>query len=255
MPKLIFGNWKMNLSAVESVKLAEAVRLFNVDAKRLQTAVFPSFTALVGVSAVLGGSGVALGAQDCFWQESGAFTGEVSPTQLKEFGCTHVLVGHSERRQNLGETDAMVNRKVKAALAAGLTPVMCVGETDDDRRNGQWSNVIAGQVARGLDGIAVAGAQAVIVAYEPIWAVGTGRACDPVAAREAHALIMNALIEAYAPAVARKNFRIIYGGSVDANNINAYLAMEGIDGALVGGASQKAAAFSALLAAAGAQPS
>jgi len=250
MQKLIFGNWKMNLSADDAVALAKAMSAAPIDAGLIKAAVFPSFPALSAVRAALGGSLFSLGAQDCFWEKSGAYTGEVSPSQLRELGCSHVLIGHSERRQNLNETDEMVNRKIRAALDANVTPVMCIGETDDARRRGLWSNVIADQTAKGLAGIAAAGTQSIIIAYEPVWAVGTGRACAPEDAREAHALIMNTLIEAFGPSVAQKNFRIIYGGSVDAVNIGQYLAMDGIDGALVGGASQRSASFAALIAAA-----
>ena len=240
----------MNLSAEDAVALAKTMSNARIDASLIRVGVMPSFTALAAVGAALRGSDVALGAQDCFWENAGAYTGEISPTQLKEFGCTHILVGHSERRQYLGETDEMVNRKVRAALAAGLTPVLCVGETDDARRRGLWSNVIADQTTKGLAGIELAGTQSIIIAYEPIWAVGTGRACAPEDAREAHALVMNALIEQFGPSVAKKNFRIIYGGSVDAGNIGLYLGEEGIDGALVGGASQRGPSFVALIAAA-----
>jgi triosephosphate isomerase len=250
MQKLIFGNWKMNLSAADAAALAQAVRSMPIDVSAIKVAVFPSFCALPAVSAVLKGADVGLGAQDCFWEASGAFTGEVSASQLKEFACTHVLIGHSERRQNMNETDEMVNRKVRAALRAGLTPVMCVGETDAARRNGLWSNVIADQITNGLSGIEVSGTQNIIIAYEPIWAVGTGRACAPADARDAHALILNAVIELLGPSVAKKNFRIIYGGSVDASNIATYLIEEGISGALIGGASQKNAAFAELITAA-----
>jgi triosephosphate isomerase len=250
MQKLIFGNWKMNLSAADAVALAKTISNTPIDASRIRVGVMPSFTALDAVNAALNGSVLSLGAQDCFWEPSGAYTGEISVNQLKEFGCTHVLVGHSERRQYLGETDEMVNLKVRAALNAGLTPVMCVGETDDARRRGLWSNVIADQTTKGLAGIELAGAQSIIIAYEPIWAVGTGRACAPEDAREAHALVMNSLIEQFGPSVAKKNFRIIYGGSVDAGNIGSYLSEEGIDGALVGGASQRSPSFVALIIAA-----
>jgi triosephosphate isomerase len=250
MQKLIFGNWKMNLSVDEAVALTKTVVSAPNDASLVKVGIFPSFTALAAVGAALDGSSVILGGQDCFWEASGAFTGEVSPTQLKEFGCTHVLIGHSERRKNLNETDEMVNRKIRAALASGLTPILCVGETDEARRRGLWSNVITDQTTKGLSGVAVAGAQSAIIAYEPIWAVGTGRACAPEDAHDAHALIMNAVIELFGSSVAKKNFRIIYGGSVDAGNIGSYLLKEGIDGALVGGASQRSASFAELIAAA-----
>jgi triosephosphate isomerase len=250
MQKIIFGNWKMNLSDEGAVALAKSITTVRIDASFVRIGVLPSFTALAAVGETLRGSAVALGAQDCFWETAGAYTGEISPTQLKKLGCTHVLIGHSERRQYLGETDDMINRKVRAALAADLTPVLCIGETDDARRRGLWSNVIADQTTKGLSGIELIGTQSIIVAYEPIWAVGTGRACAPEDAREAHALVMNALIEQFGPSVAKNNFRIIYGGSVDAKNIGSYLGEEGIDGALVGGASQHSPSFVELIVAA-----
>lgn len=253
MSKLIFGNWKMNLSAAASAEMASKVACAK-DYGDLEVVVFPTFTALSDVLKATGGAPCAkVGGQDCFWETRGAYTGEVSAAQLKEIGCSHVLIGHSERRRHLHETDAMVNHKLKAARAAGLTPVLCIGESDDERRAGLWAAVIEGQVTKGLAGVNVGGNDQIIIAYEPVWAVGTGRACEPEAAREAHALVMNSIAEIYGPEVARQHFRLIYGGSVDATNIASYLAEEGIDGALVGGASQQAATFSALLEAAAAK--
>ncbi len=248
MKKLILGNWKMNISLGDSIKLGEAVRDL-AGKEQLEIGVLPSFTDLAVVSEILKESAVALGAQDCFWKNKGAYTGEVSPTQLKDLRCKFVLAGHSERRRELNETDEMVNKKIKAACAAGLVPVLCLGETDDDRRKGRWSNVIADQTTKGLAGLELAGNQEIVIAYEPIWAIGTGRACAPSDAREAHALIMNAVFELFG-AGAKKHFRIIYGGSVDATNVASYLAEKGIDGALVGGASQRPSAFAELIAAA-----
>jgi triosephosphate isomerase len=246
MKKLIFGNWKMNLSADASVKLAAALKALPV-VPDLELAVFPSFCAIDAVADTLRDSHIAVGGQNCFWENGGAYTGEVSLAQLKEMGCTHVVIGHSERRRHLGETDEIVNTKMKLACAESVTPIMCVGETDHDRRHGLWANVLNEQTTKGLSGIKIAGTQQVIIAYEPVWAVGTGRACDPTSAREAHALIMNAVIELFGPALAQQHFRIIYGGSVDSHNIASYLAEEGIDGALVGGASQKIEAFSEMI--------
>jgi triosephosphate isomerase len=242
MKKLIYGNWKMGLSADASVKLAESIKTV-VPGPELEIAVFPSFCAISAVSDILKGSSIIVGGQDCFWETRGAFTGEVSPLQLKELGCTHVLIGHSERRRYLGETDEMVNHKMKVACDAGLSPILCIGETGEDRRNGLWAEVIARQTTLGLRDVEIPGEKGIVIAYEPIWAVGTGRACDPTAAREAHALVMNAVIEIFGAAQAKKYFRIIYGGSVDGHNIASYLAEEGIDGALVGGASQKSDSF------------
>ncbi len=240
----------MNLSAAESAELIGQAACAGEHAG-LEVAVFPTFTALDAVyKATQGAKCAKIGAQDCFWEAKGAYTGEVSPAQLKELGCTYVLVGHSERRRHLGETDEMVNRKIKAARAAGLVPVLCVGESDEERRAGLWAAIIEEQTTAGLAGIEVGGDDLIVIAYEPIWAVGSGRACEPQSAREAHALVMNAVAEIYGTEKARKHFRIIYGGSVDAANIASYLAEEGIDGALVGGASQKNESFSALLKAA-----
>ena len=245
--KLIYGNWKMNLSTEESVSLAASLAKGGwPDA--IEVAVFPTHTSIPGVRHVLGDNfGLRLGAQDCFWEDKGAYTGEVSPIQLREFNCTHVLIGHSERRRYLGETDEMVNRKMKAALSAGFVPVLCVGESDDDRRNGLWSEVIANQITKGLANLEIFGTRQVVIAYEPVWAIGSGRACDPVSAREAHALIKNSIIEIFGATQAQKCFSIIYGGSVDAKNIGSYLSEEGIDGALIGGASQKIGTFLELI--------
>ena len=250
MQKLIFGNWKMNLTAAKSFELA--AKLVDCSwAENLQVAVFPTFTALEGVGRAIGTeTRVKIGSQDCFWEERGAFTGEVSIAQIKEMGATHVLVGHSERRRFLGETDEMVNKKIKAARAAGLVPVLCIGESDADRRAGTWVSVIEKQTTAGLAGNVVAVEDQIVIAYEPIWAIGSGRACDPAAAGEAHSLVRNAVAEMFGVEAAQKNFNIIYGGSVDAGNIADFLSQDGIDGALVGGASQNIEAFSALLAAA-----
>lgn len=245
--KYIFGNWKMNLGVAEAIDLMSKVACAK-RRKGLEVAVFPSFVALQGVFDVAKSGGCAkIGAQDCFWEDRGAYTGEVSTSQLKELGCAYVLIGHSERRRILGESDTVVNKKVKAAFKAGLVPVLCIGESDEERRAGLWATVIQKQTTEALRGVSVSGDDLVFIAYEPIWAVGTGRACEPQSAREAHAMVMNAISEIYGFEEAKKHFRIIYGGSVDADNIASYLAQEGIDGALVGGASQKNEAFAKLL--------
>ena len=252
MHKLIFGNWKMNLTAGESAKLAMTIAARKwVD--NLEVAVFPTFTALEAVRRALGREPRArLGAQDCFWEDRGAFTGEVSVRQLKEMGCAYALIGHSERRRYLGETDEMVNKKVKAAKAAGIIPVLCIGESEEDRGNGSWSVILERQVLAGLEGLSLSSNDLAVVAYEPIWAIGTGRPCDPVSAGQAHMMIRDAITENFGATAAQKNLRIIYGGSVDAQNIADFLRQEGVDGALVGGASQDSEAFTALLNAASA---
>jgi triosephosphate isomerase (TIM) len=253
MSKLIYGNWKMNLSAAASAELAAQVACAKPHAG-LEIVVFPSFTALPNVVAATKGMACAkIGAQNCFWEDRGAFTGEISPSQLKELGCTHVLVGHSERRRFLGETDEMVGKKIKVIRAASLIPVVCVGESDADRRAGRWASVIEKQVSVAFADAVVNSGDHVVIAYEPIWAVGTGVPCEPQAAHDAHALVRNAVAEMFGMKAAEENFRFIYGGSVDVTNIASYLRQEGIDGALVGGASQRLDSFAALLDAAAAE--
>ncbi len=247
--KLIFGNWKMQLTVKESVRFAEALKVYEPNPK-LTVGVFPSFAAIDRVRDALGDIPVILGAQDCFWEEKGPYTGEVSPSELINLGCSHVLVGHSERRMHLGETDLMVQKKIAAAQKAGLTPVFCVGEKYEERAAKQWTTVLTTQVGNGLDGIELSGTEQIVIAYEPVWAIGTGKACDPGEAREAHAFIRSLLVERYGTDRAFRHFRLIYGGSVEPRNIGSFMTDEGIDGALVGGASQKAASFLALLEAA-----
>lgn len=209
----------------------------------------PAFPALAVVAGALAGSGVALGAQNMHWEERGAFTGEVSPPMLVAAGCRYVIVGHSERRQYFGETDEDVNRKVKAALRHGLTPIVCVGEKLDEREAGRTQDVIAVQVRGGLDGLAPDEARHLIIAYEPVWAIGTGRNARPEDAQEVNAFIRALLGDLFGPGVA-SGIRIQYGGSVTPANARDLLAQPDIDGALVGGASLDPAGFAAIVRAA-----
>jgi triosephosphate isomerase len=212
----------------------------------VEVVVSPVFTVLDRVHAVLAGSNISLAAQDCFWEEEGAFTGEISPKMLLDAGCSHVIIGHSERRQYFGETDATVNRKIHAAIAAGLTVIFCIGETLAEREAEKTFEVLKGQLAGGLSGVSATTAQKIIVAYEPVWAIGTGKTATDGQAQEAHAFIRSELSALYDAGTAAA-VRILYGGSVKPENIVGLISQPDIDGALVGGASLKADSFAALV--------
>lgn len=233
------ANWKMNLGVAGSVQLARAIQLKGKQGlARVELVVFPSFVALPAVGQVLKPSLVQLGAQDLFWAEQGNFTGEVSPSQLREAGCTWTLVGHSERREHLNETDEMVERKTSAALKFGLTPVLCVGETRDDRRAGRSELYVGNQVRSAIRYLRPPfPGQRLVVAYEPRWAISPGLPCKPSDAKAMASVIRQALIDRYDTVRAYENCTIVYGGSADASNICDYLDSSEIDGALVGNAS------------------
>ena len=239
---LIAGNWKMHMRLGEASELARRV----VDGCRgldgVDIALMPSFTALTTVANAIAGSPIRLGAQDLHWEEKGAFTGEVSPGMLKDVGCTYVLVAHSERRQLFGETDRSANRKVLAALAHDLMPVLCVGESDAERDRGVTFVVVDRQVKEGLKDVAPGQAENLVVAYEPIWAIGTGRTASPAQAEEVHQSIRGQLAKLFGSQAAAK-VRILYGGSVKPDNVDDLMAEADIDGALVGGASLDASSF------------
>lgn len=238
---LIVGNWKMHGLLAEARDLAAKVCAGVEGLQTREVAVAPPFTALATVAEVLRGSRVSLAAQTMHWEERGAFTGEVSPLMLRDVGCRFVILGHSERRQYFGETNASVNRKVHAALAHGLTPIVCVGETLAQREAGNTLAVVTTQVQAALLGLEPAAIQACVVAYEPVWAIGTGRVATPQQAQEVHSWIRN-LIREQAGAVA-SGVRILYGGSVKPENIDELMQQEDVDGALVGGASLQAESF------------
>jgi triosephosphate isomerase len=241
-PLLIAGNWKMNGLLPEARDLAAALRKELAATSAPEILVFPPFLALAAVAEILKGSPVKVGAQDFHWEAKGAYTGEVSAAMIQEAGCTHVLIGHSERRHIMGETHEMVNRKAKAALAAGLVPVVCVGELLEERNLGATQEVLERQVSKGLDGLGADALRQVVLAYEPVWAIGTGKTATPRQAAEAHHFLRKLLSKRAGPEVAEAA-RILYGGSVTADNARELLAEEGIDGALVGGASLKADSF------------
>ncbi len=243
---IIAGNWKMHKTIAEAVLLARQVREAAADIEGVEVVLCPPFTALSAVEDVITDSKIGLGAQNMHWEEQGAFTGEVSPLMLKGW-CDYVIIGHSERRQFFGETDAGVNKKVKAALAHHLNPIVCVGENLAQNEAGETESFVGGQVKAALFDVTAAEALKVVVAYEPIWAIGTGRNAEPEDAnRIISGAIRGVLAGMYDDAVAQQ-IRIQYGGSVKPDNIEAFMAQPDIDGALVGGASLNADSFMALV--------
>jgi triosephosphate isomerase (TIM) len=243
---LVVGNWKMNGTLAEARALAAAIRDGLKRPGRVEVVVCPPFTALAVVGEILAASPIALGAQNCHHEASGAHTGEVSPPMLVELGCRFVVCGHSERRHELGETDEQINRKVAAALRHGLTPVLCTGETAEERRQGLTFTTVEGQLRAGLAGLDAAAIARCVVAYEPVWAIGTGLNATPAQAAEVHGYLRGLVSEVGSKEVAQA-VRILYGGSVKADNADALLAEQEIDGALVGGASLSATAFIAIV--------
>jgi len=240
MPDLVVaGNWKMNTTVAEAVALAAAVRDGAASASGVELVLCPPFVSLAAVSDAVKGSAVKVGAQNMHFEDSGAFTGEVSPGMLQGL-CDYVIVGHSERRQMFAETDETVNNKVKAAQKAGLKPIMCVGETLEEREAGKASDIISGQVRAGLEGIT--DTSGLIVAYEPIWAIGTGRSATPETAAEIMGGAILETLRSLFPASA-DNISLLYGGSMNAGNAGDYAAQSCIHGGLVGGAALQAESF------------
>jgi len=242
---LIAGNWKMFKTAPEASELATRLRSLLHDLNDVDVMVAPPFTALAIVADIVKGSAIRVGGQDLFWEMEGAYTGQVSAPMLKAAGCSHVIIGHSERRQYFGETNATANRKMKAALRADLMPVLCVGESEGEREAGQTFRVVKGQLEEGLQGLGNEGLQQVTVAYEPVWAIGTGKTATSEQAQEVHRFIRARMKESFGEEIAN-TLRILYGGSVKPANIAGLMAMDDIDGALVGGASLDAESFAAI---------
>lgn len=233
---IIAGNWKMNKTLEESVSMAIALKRKFYTFSEADIVICPPFTALSKVYEQIVDSSIMLGAQDVYWEEAGAFTGEISPNMLKDTGCRYVIVGHSERRALFSETDDDVNKKLKVVLKHGMVSIMCIGEKLEERENGMMFEVLEKQLTRGLKDIAREEVMRMIIAYEPIWAIGTGRTASPQQAQEAHKYIRDFIERSYDKEVATK-IRIQYGGSVKTGNIAQLMAQEDIDGALVGGAS------------------
>jgi triosephosphate isomerase len=240
--KIIAGNWKMNKTVAEAVAFVAAIKPDLTGFKSVDVVVCPPFTALKPVSDLLTDTHVDLGAQNMCWEKSGAFTGEISAEMLRELYCHYVILGHSERRQFFSETDEMVNRKARAALAANLHPIVCVGETLQQREAGAMQKVVTTQVRGSLAGIPAHDMLNVVVAYEPVWAIGTGKTATPGQAQEVHALIRATLAELLDESVAQ-SVRIQYGGSIKASNARELFRLPDVDGGLVGGASLEANSF------------
>lgn len=237
---LIAGNWKMHKSVGEALALVAALT-GERRPEGVEVAVCPPFTALGAVARALEGSSIRLGAQDMHWEAQGAFTGAISPLMLADVGCTYVIVGHSERRQLFGETDAAVGRKVRAAFAHGLTPILCVGERLDERDAGRTEAVVTGQTEAGIAGLTPEQIARLVIAYEPVWAIGTGRSASGEEANRVIAVIRGVLSERAGAAAAQT--RILYGGSVTPENAAEFARQPEVDGALVGGASLDAGRF------------
>ena len=242
----IAGNWKMNKTVGEAIDLVRELKAALAGVKEVEVAVAPPFTALYAVWKELEGSSIRLAAQNLYWEEKGAFTGEVSPLMLKEVGCHYVIIGHSERRQFFGETDETVNRRIKATLSQGLKVIFCIGETLSEREKGKTFSVIERQVEVGLKGFGDKEIENMVVAYEPVWAIGTGKTATPEQAEEVHRFIRGKLEKLYSREVSDK-IRIQYGGSVTPKNVKGLMSQGNIDGALVGGASLKAESFSKIV--------
>lgn len=242
---IIAGNWKMHKTPSEAVKLVEELIPLVKDAKA-EVVVIPPFVDLTEVARVIKGTNILLGAQNMFWEEKGAYTGEISPVMLKEIGVTYVVIGHSERRQYFKETDEMVNKKVLSALSHDLKPIVCVGESLSQREEGKTYDVVLTQTREALKGVSEEDITKVVIAYEPVWAIGTGKNATPQDANEVIKAIRNTIAELYGKDKAEM-VRIQYGGSVKPDNISGFMAESDIDGALVGGASLVAEDFAKIV--------
>jgi len=243
---LIAGNWKMHKTGLQAVEAASQLQRLVKHATDVEVMIAPTFTALYQVAKALKGSTIAVGAQNLYWEKQGAFTGEISSEMLVDAGCRHVIIGHSERRLFFGETDASVNRKIQAALSASLIPVFCIGETDAQREAGETFSVLDKQVRDGLKDFVFDERSGLIVAYEPVWAIGTGKTASREQAQEAHQFIRSLLDTLFGKPFASA-VRILYGGSVKPDNVKALMEMPDVDGALVGGASLDPETFSQLV--------
>lgn len=243
---LIAGNWKMYKTVSESVQTAERLKELTQNATKVEIMIAPTFTALVPVAETLKGSRIAVGAQNVHWEKEGAYTGEISTAMLASAGCRYCIIGHSERREYFGESDDAVNKKIAAALEAGLVPVMCIGESEKQREADQTFSVLDKQLKIGLKDLFADALRPLVIAYEPIWAIGTGKTATSAQAQEVHRFLRSKLSELQGDALAQGT-RILYGGSVKPGNIAELMGMPDIDGALVGGASLDAETFSKIV--------
>ena len=243
---LIAGNWKMYKTCSEAVETASHLVRLVIDAKDVDIMIAPQFTALAPVSEIIKDGPVSLGGQNLFWENEGAYTGEISGKMLVAAGCSHVIIGHSERRQYFGETDDSVNKKINSAIKEQLTPVFCVGETEKEREAEDTFSVLDKQMTKGLEGFSSDQLEKLVVAYEPVWAIGTGKTATAAQAQEVHQFLRSMLEKIFGDSFS-KRIRILYGGSVKPENIAELMAMPDIDGALVGGASLDAEIFSKIV--------
>jgi triosephosphate isomerase len=243
---LIVANWKMNKTVAESVDFVEEFMPLVASVEAVDIALAPPFISLMPVSRALKGSRVELAAQNMHWEEAGAYTGEVSPVMLRESGCRYVILGHSERRQFFGEGDGEVSRKMLAALREGIIPILCVGETLGERDYGKTFDTIGGQLSGGLADVELESGKELVVAYEPVWAIGTGKTASPEEAQEVHSFARSQLAGIFGNSIA-ESVRILYGGSVKPENVDTLMTMVDIDGALVGGASMDPDSFAGII--------
>ena len=239
---LIAGNWKMFKTGGQAKETAARLAELVAGVKDVDVMIAPTFTALESVAEAVAGTIIGLGAQNLYWEEEGAFTGEISAPMLTAAGCGYVIIGHSERRQYFGETDETVNKKIKAATAAGLVPVLCIGETEQERAAEKTFSILDKQIKNGLQGFASDSIEKLVIAYEPIWAIGTGLTATSAQAQEVHAFVRSVVSDLFGEEFAAAR-RILYGGSVKPGNVAELMSMTDIDGALVGGASLEAETF------------
>jgi triosephosphate isomerase (TIM) len=243
---ILAGNWKMNLDAKASADLVKALIPLVKDSTGVDVVVGPVFTSIPAVVEAAKGANIGVAAQNCYWEDSGAFTGEISVPMIKAAGCQYCIVGHSERRQFFGETDEKINKKIQALYKHGLTPIVCCGELLEEREAGKTTEVVETQLRGCLKGLPADKVKETVLAYEPVWAIGTGKVATPAQAQEVHATIRALLVELYGKEVAEA-VRIQYGGSVKADNVKELMGQKDIDGALVGGAALKADSFAAIV--------
>ena len=243
---IVVGNWKMNKTPEEAVQLVAELRSLVAGIESVEIGVCPPFVCLTEVSKLLKGSNIGLGAQNMYWEPEGAYTGEISAKMLLTSGCKYVILGHSERRAYFEETNATVHKKLEAALESGLSPIVCVGETREQREKGITEQVVADHIRGAFEGIAAADAEKTVIAYEPVWAIGTGLTAMPDQAQEVHRFIREVLGGLYNTSVAG-HIRIQYGGSMKPENAEELLAQVDIDGGLIGGASLQAESFAAIV--------
>lgn len=240
----VIANWKMQLNLDGSIKLFNEIKSGLPAKNKVEVAICPNFMALPEINNINGNSGeIKLGGQDVFWEDTGAYTGEISAKMLREVNCSYVIIGHSDRRKYFNESDEMIHYKIRSALNAGLIPIVCVGETFKERQEGKKDYTIINQVTKALSGIDLQGGEKVIVAYEPVWVIGSGQAINAEEAEYMHQVIKQTLFDLFSVSIVESCFKIIYGGSVNENIIKTFLVQPSIDGVLVGGASLSADKF------------